>query len=153
MGRWRRPVISRQGMAGCAARNADETLPAASPITSSARITALWCSRLARNAASSMPATKPRASLAASSTSSSSAASRSAGLPIDRLRLFQNPAAADEIAAGLDGFALDQIDGAADERLQRLLEIHEGGEIVAGVGSKRHQEIDVTAGGVEIRRA
>src|SRR3984893_10878241 len=150
MSRWRRPVMSRQGIAGCVARIAGETLPAASPMTSSARITALWCSRLARNAASSMPATKPRASLAASSMSSSSAASRSAGLPIDRLRLFQNPAAADEIAAGLGGFALEQRDGDDGERLQRILEIHEGGEIVAGVGCKRHQEIDVTASGVEI---
>src|SRR5260370_23796843 len=145
--------MSRKGMAGCAAGNVGETLPAASPITSSARITALWCSRLARNAASSMPATKPRASLAASSMSSSSAASRSAGLPIDRLGLFQNPAAADEIAAGLDGLPLDEIDGAAEKRLQRLLEIHQGGEIVAGVGCERHQKIDVAAGGVEIRSA
>src|SRR5258706_14964885 len=151
MSRWRRPVTSRQGIAGCAARNTGETLPAASPITSSARITAFWCSRLARKAASSMPATKPRASFAASSMSSSSAACRSAGLPIDRLGLFQNPAAADEIAAGFDGLPLDEIDRAAEERLQRRLEIHEGGEIVAGVGCDRHQEIDVAAGGVEIR--
>jgi hypothetical protein len=49
------PMISRQGISGCAARNAGETLPAASPITSSERITAFWCKRLARNAASSMP--------------------------------------------------------------------------------------------------
>src|SRR5260370_41136751 len=118
--------MSRKGMAGCAAGNVGETLPAASPITSSARITALWCNRLARNAASSMPATKPRASRAASSMSRSSAASRSAGLPIDRLGLFQNPAAADEIEAGLDGFAFDRIDGPAEESLQRLLDHQEG---------------------------
>src|SRR5215467_6736892 len=131
MSRWRMPMISRQGLSGCAARNAGETLPAASPITSSERITAFWCKRLARNAASSMPATKPWASFAASSMSSNNAASRSPGSAIDRLGFFENSAAANEIAAGLDSFALDEVDGAAEERLQCFLEIEEGGETVA----------------------
>ncbi len=50
-------------------------------------------------------------------------------------------------------FALDKIDAPAEERLQRLLEIQEGGETARGVRRERHQEIDVAAGGVEIGRA
>jgi hypothetical protein len=67
---WRRPPrwrllcrprrFSRQAISGRAACVATEILPAASPRTSSDRMAAFWCSRLARNAGSSSPSIEMR---------------------------------------------------------------------------------------------
>src|SRR5579883_1149144 len=149
MRRWRMPVISRHGISGWPACVAIETLPAASPITSSARIAAFWCNRLVRNAAWLSPSTKLCASRAASSISSRSAASRSGGLAINRLGLPQNAATTNEIAAGFDRFALDEVHRATEKFLQRVLEIGKSRQVVPGSGRERDEEIGVAMRGLE----
>src|SRR5580700_5469081 len=143
------PVISRQGILKWAACVAAETLPAASPIISNDRMTAFWCSRLARKAASSSPATKLCASRAASSMSRRSAASRAGNSAINGFGLFQDRPAADEIPAGFDRLPLDQIDGTPEKSLQRVFEIGECRKVVARGGLEGDEEVGVAAGGIE----
>src|SRR5712691_10182838 len=128
---------------------AAETLPAASPRTSSDRMVAFWCNRLARKAASSRPSTKPCASRAASSISRRSAASRSGNSAIDGFGFFQDRLAADEIPTSLDRLAFDEIDRASKKPFQRVLQIGERRKIVPGSRFERDEEINIAAIGIE----
>src|SRR5580698_10639882 len=149
MRRWCMPVISRHGISEWAAWVAVDILPAASPTISNDRMTAFWCSRLARKATSSSPSTNDRASRAASSISSKRAESRSGNSAIDRFDLVQDRPPPDEVPTFLNGLALDQVDGAPKQRLQRVLQIGEGRKIVSSGGRESHEEISVTAFGIE----
>src|SRR5215831_8928548 len=153
MRRWRMPVISRQGISGWETRVADETLPAASPRTSSDRMAAFWCNRLARKVASSSPSTKACASRAASSISRRSAASRSGNSAIDCFGLVKDRPTTDEIPARLDRLPLDEVDGASEKSFQGLLQIAEYRKIVPGGRLERNEEISIATVRIEVGAA
>src|SRR5215831_5052620 len=150
MRRWRMPVISRQGISGWETRVAAETLPAASPRTSSDRMAAFWCNRLARKAASSTPSTKPCASRAASSISRRSAASRSGISAIEGFGLFKDCPTTDEIPAPLDHLPLDEVDRASEKSFQGLLQVGECCKIVPGCRLEGNEEISIASAAIEI---
>jgi hypothetical protein len=98
--------------------------------------------------ASSSPAAKPIASVAASDMSSSRARSRS----IDGLGFGQNASAANVVPAAFKGFALDKIDWPAEDRFQRFLEVQELGQVFCR-RCKGNEEISVAAPGIEVSTA
>src|ERR1700754_357566 len=116
-------------------------------------MTAFWCRRLARKAASSRPLRKERASFAANSLSSRSAASRSGKSAIDYLGVSQDRLAADEISARLHRFALDEIDRAPEKLLQLILKFNQCAKIVADSRLECHEKVDIAAGWIEINAA
>src|ERR1051326_5632533 len=85
--------------------------------------------------------------------SSSDAASRAGNSAIDRFGLVEDRAAADEIAARFDRLALDQIDRAAEELFERVLQIGETGEGVARRRLEGDEEIGVAAVAIEVAAA
>jgi len=63
--------------------------------------------------------------------------------------LSQDRAPADEIPARLDCLALDEVHRAPEKLLQRLLQIREGGKIVAGIRQDGDKEINIAAARIE----
>src|SRR5580704_8261378 len=100
------------------------------------RATAAWCSLLASNCTWSRPSTKRRASPAASSMSSNRASSRHK----DRLRFLKDAAAAQVVAALLDGPAFEQVDRSPESLFQCVLQVEEAGEAGFGAGFEFDQQ-------------
>src|SRR5579883_2388255 len=112
-------------------------------------MTAFWCSRLTRKAASSRSSTNSRASRAESSMSSSSPASRIGRSAIDCLSLLQNGAAANVIAAFLDRGPLHKIDRAPQQIFESLFEVEIGRDAARG-RVELDQEIRVAPCRIEV---
>ena len=55
----------------------------------------------------------------------------------------------DVVAASLDGLALDQVDRPAKQCLQGLLEVREGGQVVARRRLESHEEVGIAAHRIE----
>ena len=81
---------------------------------------------------------------------SSDASRLAAASATDRLGLGEDTGAAEVVAAGLDSFALDELDRTAEQRFQGLPEIGEDGEIVADGWLERDEEVGVATRRVEI---
>jgi hypothetical protein len=75
------------------------------------------------------------------------------GSSIDRLGFGQDAAAAYVIPARFNSLTVDQIDPAAQEALEFLLEIGESGKIIARRGSEGHQEVGIAAAWIKIGAA